>query len=138
MNVAANYAFHSDTIDDNGGEFDYNGETDGGTGAEDGTGGRFSLYLRAEKPNPNGGYFDIGIASARRRGLFDKFYTEYAYFVTHRKIAKLTLRMEIADLVNIDWTKRYRIGSFIGFINSYSYTVDSQGISEVQMELYYI
>ena len=138
MNVAANYAFHSDTIDDNGGEFDYNGETDGGTGAEDGTGGRFSLYLRAEKPNPNGGYFDIGIASARRRGLFDKFYAEYAYFVVNRKIVRMKCRMEMADLLNIDWTKRYKIGEYVGFINKYSYSVSSTGISDVELEMYYI
>lgn len=138
MTVAANYAFHADTIDDNGGEFDYNGDTEGGTGTEDGTEGRFSLYLRAEKPNPEGGYFEISTESARRRGLFDKFYTEYAHFVTHRKIARFTLRMEVAELVNIDWTKRYRIGEFVGFINHFSYTVSASGISEVQLDLYYM
>lgn len=144
VSVPTNYAFHSDTVDNYARVFDYNGTGDDGVD----TSKRFSLKLRAEKPTVEGAKKDVPVwpgdyhqitqSYAAGRGLFDKFYTEYAYFVTHRKIAKLTLRMEIADLVNIDWTKRYRIGSFIGFINSYSYTVDSQGISEVQMELYYI
>lgn len=155
VTTPANYAFHPDTVDNYARVFDYNGTGDDGVD----TSKRFSLKLRAEKPYPDiltdamkkeieaaglqkwsdGKYYHpITQPYAQRRGLFDKFYTEYAHFVTHRKIAKLTLRMEVADLVNIDWTKRYRIGSFTGFINSYSYTVDSQGISEVQMELYYI
>ena len=145
VSVPTNYAFHSDTVDNYARVFDYDG---GGNYTGVDTSKRFSLKLRAEKPTVEGAKKDVPVwpgdyhqitqSYAAGRGLFDKFYTEYAYFVTHRKIAKLTLRMEIADLVNIDWTKRYRIGSFIGFINSYSYTVDSQGISEVQMELYYI
>lgn len=154
--VPTNYAFHSDTVDNYGRVFDYDGAGNY-TGVD--TSRRFSLKLRAEKPYPDvlteemkeeieaaglqkwsdGKYYHpISESYARRRGLFDKFYTEYAHFVTHRKIAKLTLRMEIADLVNIDWTKRYRIGDFIGFINHYSYTVSASGISEVEMELYYI
>lgn len=143
--VPTNYAFHSDTVDNYARVFDYDGEGNY-TGVD--TSGRFSLKLRAEKPTSTVAenevsewpedYHSITQPSAQRRGLFDKFYTEYAHFVTHRKIAKLTLRMEIADLVNIDWTKRYRIGDFIGFINHYSYTVSASGISEVQMELYYI
>lgn len=135
VTVPTNYAFHSDTVDNYARVFDYDGEGNY-TGVD--TSGRFSLYLRAEKPNPEGGYFEISNESARRRGLFDKFYAEYAYFVTHRKIAKLTLRMEIADLINIDWTKRYRIGGYIGFINRCSYTVNADGISEVELELYYL
>lgn len=154
--VPTNYAFHSDTVDNYGRVFDYDGEGNY-TGVD--TSRRFSLKLRAEKPYPDvlteemkeeieaaglqkwsdGKYYHpISESYARRRGLFDKFYTEYAHFVTHRKIAKLTLRMEIADLANIDWTKRYRIGNFIGFINHYSYTVSASGISEVEMELYYM
>lgn len=128
--VPTNYAFHSDSIDNYAQVFDYDG---GGNYTGVDTTGRFSLKLRAGKPEAG-----VTPSVGAGRGLYDKFYTEYAYFVTHCKIAKLTLRMEIADLVNIDWITRYHIGSFIGFINSYSYTVDSQGISEVQMELYYI
>ena len=144
MPVPDNDAFHSDSVDNYARVFDYNGTGDGGVD----TSGRISLKLRAEKPIagldkdktpvwPND-YEALTLPYAQRRGIFDKFYTEYAYFVTNRKIAKFTLRMELADLVCIDWTKRYQIGPYIGFINKYSYTITAQGMSEVSLELYYI
>lgn len=84
------------------------------------------------------GYFPINNVNAQKRGLFDKFYAEYAYFVVNRKIVRMTCRMEMADLLNIDWTKRYKIGEYVGFINKYSYSVSSSGISDVELEMYYI
>lgn len=127
-------AFHSDICDNYNRLFDYNGTEQGGVDVS----GRFSLKLRAEKPNPEGGFFPITDVNMQKRGLFDKFYAEYAYFVTHRKTVKMKLRMEIADLIQIDWTKRYRIGNYTGFINKYEYTVTSQGIGEISMEMYVI
>lgn len=132
--TSTNSAFHSDTVDNYNRTFDYNGTESGGVDPS----GRFSLKLRAEKPiGEDGALQQLPIENAKR-GLFDKFYTEYAYFVTHRKIVKLTLRMEIADLINIDWTKRYRIGHYVGFINKYNYTVDKNGIGDITMEMYYL
>lgn len=84
------------------------------------------------------GFFPITESYAQKRGLFDKFYAEYAYFVVNRKIVRMTCRMEMADLLNIDWTKRYKIGEYVGFINKYSYSVSSSGISDVELEMYYI
>lgn len=127
-------SFHSDTVDNYARVWDYNGKESGGVSQE----GRFSLKLRAEKPNPEGGFYPITNVDAQRRGLFDKFYTEYAYFVVNRKIVKMVCRMEIADVLNIDWTKRYKIGDYTGFINKYSYTVDSTGMSDVTIEMYYV
>ena len=132
--VSSNSAFISDTMDHYGNVYDYNGSDPGGVSQE----GRFSLKLRAEKPNPEGGFYPITNVDAQRRGLFDKFYTEYAYFVVNRKIVKMVCRMEMADVLNIDWTKRYKIGDYTGFINKYSYTVDSTGMSDVTLEMYYI
>ena len=86
----------------------------------------------------NEDYFPVTATYAQRRGLFDKFYTEYAYFAVNRKIVKMVCRMEMADILNIDWTKRYKIGDYTGFINKYSYTVDSTGMSDVTLEMYYI
>lgn len=83
-------------------------------------------------------FFPIVNPLAQKRGLFDKFYAEYAYFVVNRKIVRMTCRMEMADLLNIDWTKRYKIGEYVGFINKYSYSVSSSGISDVELEMYYI
>ena len=128
------YSFHSDTVDNYSRTWDYNGKEEGGVSQE----GRFSLKLRAEKPNPDGGFYPITETYAQRRGLFDKFYSEYAYFVVNRKIVRMKCRMEMADLLNIDWTKRYKIGEYVGFINKYSYSVSSTGISDVELEMYYI
>ena len=132
--VSSDYAFHSDYVDNYARLFDYNGTEPGGVD----TSGRFSLKLRSEKPNPNGGYFPITETYAQKRGLFDKFHAEYAYFVVNRKIVRLTLRMELADLASIDWTKRYKIGDYVGFVNKYSYTVDNTGMSDVTLEMYYL
>ena len=44
----------------------------------------------------------------------------------------------MADILNIDWTKRYKIGDYIGFINKYSYTINAEGMSDVELEMYYI
>lgn len=125
-------AFHSDICDNYNRLFDYNGTEQGGVDVS----GRFSLKLRAEKPNPEGGFFPITDVNMQKRGLFDKFYAEYAYFVTHRKLVKMKLRMELADLMQIDWTKRYRIGNYTGFINKYEYTVTDEGVGEISMEMY--
>lgn len=132
--VGQDYAFSSDTCDNYGHVFDYNGTEEGGVDMS----GRFSLKLRAEKPVGTDGALQTLPAEYAKRGLFDRFYTEYAYFVVNRKIVKLTVSMEIADLVNIDWTKRYKIGDYTGFINKVNYTVDSTGIGDVEIEMYYI
>lgn len=137
--IADNPAFISDTIDHYGYNYDYNGDLEGGVDLS----GRFSLKPRAEKPNPNAKegespFYPITETYAQRRGLFDKFYSEYAYFVVNRKIVRMKCRMEMADLLNIDWTKRYKIGEYVGFINKYSYSVSSTGISDVELEMYYI
>lgn len=113
-----------------------------------------SLKLKAEKKNPywkegegnykykdytndKTGYFEIENAAARR-GLFDKFYTEYAYWVVNRKVAVITAIVEIADIINIDFTKKYRIGDFVGFLKSVKTSVDNSGVSTVKFELYYL
>ena len=46
--------------------------------------------------------------------------------------------MEIADIVNLDWTKRYKIGEWTGFIANYSFNVNKDGMSEVELEMYYL
>ena len=96
------------------------------------------LKLRAEKPKPGGGFYPIDYPAVQKRGLFDKFWSEYAYWIVNRKIIKMLLRIEIADLVNIDWTKRYKIGNYIGFINKFSYSVNKSGVSDVELEMYYL
>lgn len=74
-----------------------------------------------------------------KRGLFDQFYTEYAHFVLNRKIVKMKVEMELATLLNIDMTKKYKIGDVVGWIKQYSYTLDTEkGLSNVEVEMYYL
>lgn len=139
--TSANYAFTSDSVDNCNRDFDYNGTGEGGVDYD----GRFSLKLRAGKFDKDGnpikdseGKPIVLDADRAERGLYDKFWKEYAYFTVNKKILRLTCRMEIADILAIDWTKRHKIGEHVGFISSYSYSVNTSGMSDVEIELYYI
>lgn len=129
VQVPKNYASSSDTVDNYGNLFDYNGEEQGGVDVS----GRFSLKPRAEKPG-----YAITNTYAQRRGLADKFYSEYSYFVRNRKIAKISCKMELAEVINLSWEKKYRIGNLVGFLKSYTYTVTKDGIGPISLELYYM
>lgn len=140
--TSANYAFTSDSIDNCNNDFDYNGTGEGGVDYS----GRFSLKLRAGKYDKEGNPIKdadgnpIVIQNKERaeRGLYDKFWKEYAYFTVNKKIVRLRLRMEVADFITLDWTKRYKIGEYVGFIANWNMSVSDKGISEVEMDMYYI
>lgn len=114
------------------------------------TNGRFSLKLRAEKPNPyfdpkqpessvNRRYLEITNQSLRQRGLADQFYKEYSYWIRNARIVKRTVRMTLAQLLTIDKTKRVRVGDVTGFIRKVQYSVSNQsGLGTVTMEIMYI
>lgn len=83
-------------------------------------------------------YYPI-VQSAARRGLFDKFYSEYAYFVLHRKVVTLQCKFNLSELLQIDFSKRYRIGIYTGFIKQLSYTLSmDKGLEDVTVQMYYI
>lgn len=126
VQTVGNYAFTSDSCDNYGRFFDYNGQEVGGADQD----GRFSLKLVAKKDK-----YPIGKAYSGR-GLVSKFQSEYLYFLSHRKVVTLTTRMNISHLINIDLLKRYQIGNLTGFINRISYTLHTDGISEVKIEIY--
>ena len=112
--------------------------------------GRFSLKLRAEKPNPyfnpkqpesdsNRRYLQITNKNLRQRGLCDQFYKEYSKFIREARIVKPTVRMTLAQLQTIDKTKRVRVGDVTGFIRKMQYSVSNQtGLGNVVMEIMYI
>lgn len=112
--------------------------------------GRFSLKLRAEKPNPyfdpkqpesdsNRRYLEITNPNLRQRGLCDQFYKEYSKFIREARIAYIPVRMELAQLLTIDKTKRVRVGDVTGFIKKMQYTVSNKtGLGNVTMEIMYI
>lgn len=112
--------------------------------------GRFSLKLRAEKPNPhfdpkqpesntNRRYLEITNKNLRQRGLADQFYKEYSYWIRNARIVKRTVRMTLAQLLTIDKTKRVRVGDVTGFIRKMQYSVSNEtGLGNVVMEIMYI
>lgn len=142
--TAANYAFTSDSIDNCNRDFDYNGTAEG-VGPDE-LKGRISLKLRAGKYDKDGNPIKdadgkpivIQDKDRAERGIYDKFWKEYAYFTVNKKIIHITCSMEIVDIVNLDWTKRYKIGEWTGFIANYSFNVNKDGMSEVELEMYYL
>jgi len=112
--------------------------------------GRFSLKLRAEKLNPyfdpkqpesaeNSRYLTIDNENLRGRGLCDQFYKEYSFWVRNARIVKRTVRMEMAQLLAIDMTKRVKVGDVTGFVRKMQYTVSGKtGLGMVTMEIMYI
>ena len=138
---------HHDICDDYGKIFDY---TDNDQDDEQDTTGRFSLKLRAEKLNPyfdpnrpesanNRRYLEIENENLRQRGLCDQFYKEYSYWVRNARIVKRTVRMELAQILSIDKTKRVKVDDVTGFIRKMQYTVSNNtGLGMVTMEIMYI
>ena len=109
-----------------------------------------SLKLRAEKPNPyfdpsqpesndNPRYLEITNTNLQRRGLADQFYKEYSYWVRNARIAKLSVRVELAQLLAIDKTKRVAVGDITGFIKKMQFSVNANsGLGLVDMEVWYL
>ena len=124
--TVTNYSFTSDSCDNYGRFFDYNGTEEGGADQT----GRFSLKLVAGK---DGYPIDSQYAD---RGLVSKFLSEYLYFMANKKTVVLTVRMNITQIIGIDFLKRYKIGDFVGFINKVSYTLDVNGVTDATIELY--
>ena len=112
--------------------------------------GRFSLKLRAEKPNPyfdmtqpesttNKRYLEIENASLRQRGIHDTFYKEYSFWIRNARIATVQVSMTLAQLLTIDKTKKVTVGDVTGFIRKMQYTISNKsGLGLVTMEIMYI
>lgn len=141
--TASGYAFTSDSIDHLNRDFDYNGD---GSGIGGDVSVRFSLKLRAGKYDKDGNPIKdadgtpivVQDKARAERGLYDKFWKEYAYFTVNKKVLRMSCGMEISDILNLDWTKRYKIGEWTGFIAGYSFNVNKDGMSEVELEMYYL
>ena len=112
--------------------------------------GRFSLKLRAEKPNPffdptnvessdNRRFLPITNKNLRQRGLRNHFYKEYSYFIRNARVKNYTVRMELAQLLAIDKTKHVTVGDVTGFVKKMQYTISNKnGLGTVKMEVLYI
>lgn len=126
VQTVGGYSFTSDSCDNFGRFFDYNGTEAGGVDQK----GRFSLKLIADKDN-----LPID-ALYKDRGLVSKFLSEYLYFIARKKTIIITAKMNITQIINIDFLKRYKIGDYVGFINKISYTLGVEGNLEATIELY--
>jgi hypothetical protein len=87
----------------------------------------------------NNRYLEITNPNLRGRGLCDTFYKEYSYWVRNARIAKRTVRMELAQLLSLDKTKKVKVGDITGFIRKMQYSVNNKtGLGDVTMEIMYI
>lgn len=142
--VAGEYALTSDSMDQFGNDFDYNGIFEG-----IGPGERFSLKIRAYKqpewanqPLCNSDVMDEQgniTRKIRSRGLFDTFLIDYAYFLVNRKkyiVRCNTTVAQVADIPN-HWKEWWLINGKKCLINKVNTTIDIQtGMGEVELEVY--
>ena len=165
--VSGEYALTSDTIDQIGNEFDYNGTASG-----IGDGERFSLKITAYKPfrykyvdgslkistdpkewfgdpswlvpcdgdviNPQTGKVETKI---RTRGTFDSFMSELCYFLLHRKKVRIKAMTTVAQLADIPnhWRQLWQIGDLTGFIDKVQYQLAiDKPLGEVTIDFYII
>ena len=164
--VAGEYALTSDTMDQMGNEFDYNGIYSG-----IGDGERFSLKICAYKPfrykyvsgqlkistDPtewsdaswlvpcNSDVIDTQTheieTKIRTRGLYDTFMSELCYFLLRRKKFRIKTSTTVAQLAEIPnhWRERWRIGDMTGFIDKVQYQLAvEKELGEVTIDFYAI
>ncbi len=139
--TAGDYTMNPDSIDNWGNDYDYNGTSIEGIGDDE----RFSLKIQAYK-EVNGQILcnadevdkDGNITrKVRSRGLKDTFMSEYIHWLMNRKLVELKFRCEAAQLVGIQWDKRYRIGEYVFFWNKLNYTATAKdGIGVVTAQVY--
>ena len=84
-------------------------------------------------------YLEISNKSLQKRGLADKFYSEYSYFIRNARICIITVQMTLAELLAIDMTKRVFIKDISGFIKKIDFTAsNTSGLGQVELEIMYI
>jgi len=138
--VAGEYSMASDSIDNWGAVFDYNGVQEG-VGPEE----RFSLKIRAFKVVDGEILCNNDIKDSegnietkvRSRGLFDTFMSEYAHFCLERKKLGMDFYCNITELLNIQWDKRYELDGYIFWFNKISENISvKNGLGMVKAEIY--
>lgn len=139
--VVADYAFTSDTMDAYGNHYDYNGKEPGGVELD----GRISLKTHVQTAkdvglkNDDGTYVDWGIdATAAKRGLADRFMSEYMYWLMHRKTVPMDVDTTLSHLVSLSWFKQLRIDDTVGRLKSRKYTLTNNGVTDMGIEIYTI
>ena len=142
VTVEDDYAFTSDSLDAYGNRYDYNGEIAGGITDPENTISLKTHIQTAQElglKDKNGEPIDWGIdTTAAKRGLADRFMSEYMYFLLHRKTVKMEVDTTLSQLTSLSWFKQLRISGTVGRLKSRSYTLTNSGVSEMNIELYTI
>ena len=140
--VVADYAFTADTMDAYGNKYDYNG-IDPGIGSDDKN--RISLKTHIQTAqdlglkDKDGNDIDWGIdAQAAKRGLADRFMSEYMHFLLNRKAVSMDVDTTLSYLTSLSWFKQLRVNGTVGRLKSRRYTLSNSGVSDMGIELYTI
>ena len=148
--VVADYAFTADTMDAYGNRYDYNGTSDDDITQEGDNGiinqaNSISLKTHIQTAqelglkDKDGNDIDWGIDSqAAKRGLADRFMSEYMHFLLHRKTVSMEVDTTLSQLTSLSWFKQLRINDTVGRLKSRSYTLTNSGVSDMSIELYTI
>lgn len=131
------YALTTDSVDNYGNVYDYNGKLEG-IGNEE----RFSLKPRAwVQPD----WVDEPLVTddplIKNRGYFDTFMVDYAYFLLHRKKYRITCSASVAQIADIQnhWKEWWNIDGKKCLINKVTTTITAKdGMGEVELEVYSI
>lgn len=140
--VVADYAFTADTMDAYGNRYDYNGVEEGGI-ADQANSISLKTHIQTAKDlglkNDDGTDVDWGIdANAAKRGLADRFMSEYMHFLLNRKTVKMDVETTLSNLTSLSWFKQLRISDTVGRLKSRSYTLTNSGVTDMGVELYTI
>ena len=134
---AGDYALTTDSIDNYGNVYDYNGVMEG-IGNEE----RFSLKPRAwVQPDWADAPLVVNTPEVKNRGYVDVFLIDYIYFILNRKrfyIKCLASVAQIADIPN-HWKEWWNIDGKKCLIDKVNATVSAKdGLGEVEIEAYAI
>jgi hypothetical protein len=140
--VVADYAFTADTMDAYGNRYDYNGTAEGGI-ADQANSISLKTHIQTAQElglkDKDGNDIDWGIDSqAAKRGLADRFMSEYMHFLLHRKTVSMEVDTTLSQLTSLSWFKQLRINDTVGRLKSRSYTLTNSGVSDMSIELYTI
>lgn len=134
---SGDYALTTDSIDNYGNVYDYNGKEEG-IGNEE----RFSLKPRAwVQPEWADAPLVVNTPEVKNRGYVDVFLIDYIYFILHRKrfyVKCLASVAQIADIQN-HWKEWWNIDGKKCLIDKINAEVSAKdGLGEVELEVYAI
>ena len=134
------YSTTADTMDAYGNRYDYNGTVEGGVANQQNSISLKTHIQTAQElglKDKDGNSIDWGInGTAAKRGLADRFMSEYMHFLLNRKTVSMDVDTTLSQLTSLSWFKQLRINDTVGRLKSRSYTLTNSGVSDMNIELY--